>query len=120
MTEKALAPLFTDGWRLDYRLPVVCEIHDVCMAPAAPRVDTDTWQRCFPGHFQATRCAIVFAIKKIPTAISAGGPQHAPKVRDHRYNFWNLERYITTRRPTIRRYKTMGLFLMGLLRQQAI
>jgi len=29
-------------------------------------------------------------------------------------------RYITTRRPTIRRYKTMGLFLMGLLRQQAI
>lgn len=32
MTEKALAPLFTDGWRPDYRIPVVCEIHDLCMA----------------------------------------------------------------------------------------
>lgn len=27
-TEKTLASLFTDGWRLDYRVPVVCEIHD--------------------------------------------------------------------------------------------
>ncbi|MBP0595635.1 hypothetical protein J8I87_39545 [Paraburkholderia sp. LEh10] len=31
-TEKALAPLFTDGWRRDYRLPVVCAIRDICMA----------------------------------------------------------------------------------------
>jgi hypothetical protein len=31
-TEKALAPLFTGGWRLDYRLPVVCDIHDRCAA----------------------------------------------------------------------------------------
>ncbi|AXF05773.1 hypothetical protein CUJ88_45950 (plasmid) [Paraburkholderia hospita] len=32
MTEKALTPLFTDGWRLDYRMPLVCEIRDMCMA----------------------------------------------------------------------------------------
>ena len=31
-TEKVLTPLFTDGWRLDYRLPVVCEIHRMCAA----------------------------------------------------------------------------------------
>ncbi|AUT60247.1 hypothetical protein [Paraburkholderia terrae] len=31
-TEKTLASLFTDGWRLDYRVPVVCEIHDRCAA----------------------------------------------------------------------------------------
>jgi len=31
-TEKILAPLFTDGWRLDYRLPVVCAIHESCAA----------------------------------------------------------------------------------------
>ncbi|MFM0178738.1 hypothetical protein PQR52_09745 [Paraburkholderia aspalathi] len=27
-----LAKLFTDGWRLDYRSPVVCEIHTACVA----------------------------------------------------------------------------------------
>ena len=27
-TDKMLAPLFTDGWRLDYRQAVVREIHD--------------------------------------------------------------------------------------------
>ncbi|MHB9842093.1 hypothetical protein Q8F57_045825 [Paraburkholderia terrae] len=31
-TEKALAPLFTDGGRLDYRVPVVGEIHERCAA----------------------------------------------------------------------------------------
>jgi hypothetical protein len=31
-TVKKLVPLFTDGWRLDYRLPVVGEIHDRCFA----------------------------------------------------------------------------------------
>ena len=31
-TEKILAPLFTDGWRPDDRLPVVRKIHDMCMA----------------------------------------------------------------------------------------
>ncbi|WP_109477281.1 hypothetical protein [Paraburkholderia sp. C35] len=31
-TEKALTALFADGWRLDYRLPVVCQIHDRCVA----------------------------------------------------------------------------------------
>ena len=34
--------------------------------------------------------------KKSPTSCRDGGTQHAPKVWDHRYNFWNLERYITT------------------------
>ena len=29
-SEKMLASLFADGWRLDYRQPVVCEIHDRC------------------------------------------------------------------------------------------
>ncbi|AUT76386.1 hypothetical protein [Paraburkholderia hospita] len=29
-TEKALASLFTDGGRLDYRVPLVGEIHDRC------------------------------------------------------------------------------------------
>ena len=31
-TEKMLVQLFTDGWRLDYRVPVVREIHDMCVA----------------------------------------------------------------------------------------
>ncbi|MFM0258044.1 hypothetical protein [Paraburkholderia sediminicola] len=29
-TEPALAPLFTDGWMLDYRSPIVCDIHQLC------------------------------------------------------------------------------------------
>jgi hypothetical protein len=28
--ERSLAPLFTDGWRLDYRSPVVGDIHRHC------------------------------------------------------------------------------------------
>jgi hypothetical protein len=31
-TEKMLVQLFTDGWRLDYRRPVVREIPDMCAA----------------------------------------------------------------------------------------
>jgi hypothetical protein len=30
-TERALAPLFTDGWMLDYRSPIVCDIHQLCI-----------------------------------------------------------------------------------------
>lgn len=29
-TERELAPLFTDGWMLDYRSPFVCDIHQLC------------------------------------------------------------------------------------------
>jgi hypothetical protein len=29
-TEADLAPLFVDGWLLDYRLPIVCDIHKAC------------------------------------------------------------------------------------------
>ncbi|MFM0224192.1 hypothetical protein [Paraburkholderia dipogonis] len=29
-TERSLAPLFADGWMLDYQSPMVCEIHRVC------------------------------------------------------------------------------------------
>ncbi|BCF94952.1 hypothetical protein [Paraburkholderia largidicola] len=31
-TEKAVASLFTDGGRLDYRVPLVGQIHDQCAA----------------------------------------------------------------------------------------
>ena len=31
-TEKELASLFADGWLLDYRSPVVCDIHEACAA----------------------------------------------------------------------------------------
>ncbi|MBP0595634.1 hypothetical protein J8I87_39540 [Paraburkholderia sp. LEh10] len=44
-------------------------------------------------------------LKKSPPPDWDGGPQHAPKVRDHHCNFWNLERYGTTCRLTIRPYK---------------
>lgn len=30
--EESLARLFTDGWRLDYRSPIVREIHATCVA----------------------------------------------------------------------------------------
>jgi hypothetical protein len=30
-TERSLAPLFADGWRLDYRSPIVCDIHRICV-----------------------------------------------------------------------------------------
>jgi hypothetical protein len=30
LTERMLVQLFTDGWRLDYRRPVVREVHDIC------------------------------------------------------------------------------------------
>ena len=29
-SEKMLASLFIDGWRLDYQQSMVCEIHDRC------------------------------------------------------------------------------------------
>jgi hypothetical protein len=31
-TEQSLAPLFTDGWMLDYRSSIVCDIHRLCAA----------------------------------------------------------------------------------------
>ena len=35
--EGQLAELFTDGWRLDYRSPVVCGIHAACERELAAR-----------------------------------------------------------------------------------
>jgi hypothetical protein len=29
-TEQSLVPLFADGWMLDYRSPIVCDIHRLC------------------------------------------------------------------------------------------
>lgn len=31
-TEQSLVPLFSDGWMLDYRSLIVCDIHRVCAA----------------------------------------------------------------------------------------
>ncbi|MFM0506702.1 hypothetical protein [Paraburkholderia sp. RL17-373-BIF-A] len=31
-TEQSPAQLFVDGWMLDYRSPIVCEVHRICAA----------------------------------------------------------------------------------------
>ena len=77
MTEKALAPLFTDGWRPDCRLPVGCEIHDMCMA-RLHRVKTLHVSGSFLERFQATRYAAVSALKEKypPPSLTVGLNTH--------------------------------------------
>ncbi|WP_121306704.1 hypothetical protein [Paraburkholderia sp. BL17N1] len=36
-TERSLTPLFADGWRLDYRSPIVCDIHQICASFVAQK-----------------------------------------------------------------------------------
>ncbi|WP_168788766.1 hypothetical protein [Paraburkholderia aromaticivorans] len=36
-TERSLAPLFADGWRLDYLSPIVCDIHRICVSFVAQK-----------------------------------------------------------------------------------